>query len=76
MSNQFTTDLIGLPSFQLSHWDKTTETDWVVTLTPNPASHLCPLCLKESTNHARPGYRLLRHRFIPSWGTVWVRVPV
>lgn len=76
MSNKFTTDLIGLPSFQLSHWDKTTETDWVVTLTPHPASHLCPLCRSESTNHARPGYRLLRHRFIPSWGIVWVRIPV
>lgn len=76
MCIDFTTDFINLPSFYLCHWNKKTEMDWMVTLEPNPASHLCPFCLKESVNHARPGRRLLRHRFIPSWGTVWVSIPV
>lgn len=76
MCLDFSTDFVRLPSFHLTHWEKTTETDWIAVLEPNSACYLCPICLRASTNHARPGRRILRHRFVPSWGTVWVSVPV
>ncbi|WP_432774250.1 ISL3 family transposase [Brevibacillus gelatini] len=76
MCLDFSTDFIRLPSFHLTHWEKTKETDWIAVLEPHSACHLCPICLGASTNHARPGRRILRHRFVPSWGTVWVSVPV
>lgn len=76
MSIDFSTEFIGLPSFAIIGWESPKQDHWIAHLQPHPTSHLCPVCGKESVNHARPGRRTLMHRFVPSWGRVLVTVPI
>ncbi|WP_229704097.1 ISL3 family transposase [Caldalkalibacillus thermarum] len=50
--------------------------NWIAVLEPTPRSYICPLCFKKSQNHERKRTRTLCHRWIPSWGTLYVEVPV
>lgn len=76
MSFDFTTEFIGLPDFQLSSWEKSSDSLWIAYLEPRSTVSPCPVCHQVGDMHARPGRRLLRHRFIPDWGTVWVSIPI
>lgn len=74
--SDFTTEFIGLPHFFITSWEKHDEKDYLIHLTPVEEVHLCPLCERISTNHSRSVYRVLRHRYVPGWATVFVRIPI
>ena len=76
MCNDFTIEFIGLSSFTITDWWKESESHWVVQLDPTTHQVDCPICFKRSSNHARPGRRMLRHRHILGWGDVSVCVPI
>jgi transposase len=75
LSIDFTTEFLGLPSFKICRWERLCENQYIAYVDPVQTDFHCPLCGQESMNHQRPGQRLLRHRFVPSWGTVFVSIP-
>lgn len=76
MCIDFTTDFIGLSAFHIGSVDQMGSSAWIAQLVPRQTVVPCPLCHKPTLNHARPGRRILRHRHVPGWKTVYVSVPI
>jgi transposase len=75
LSLHFIMDLIHLPDFELDSMKKRS-IGWVAVLKPKERWFLCPVCRGSATSHKRKKNRLLRHRFIPHFGFIYVEVPV
>jgi len=73
---QFTTDILHLPNFQLNGQGKRVENGWILEMEPFPVNHICPLCCQKSVNHARMHTRVLRHAWVSTGETIYIRVPV
>ncbi|WP_271402045.1 hypothetical protein [Salinicoccus roseus] len=76
MYKQFTTDILHLPTFILNDEGERVEDGWVLGVELKPQHHLCPLCFQESINHARNKNRILRHVWVSTQETIYIRVPV
>ncbi|MFC4985259.1 ISL3 family transposase [Salinicoccus siamensis] len=76
MYKQFTTDILHLPTFILNNEGERVKDGWVLGVELKPQNHLCPLCFQESINHARNKNRFLRHAWVSTRETIYIRVPV
>lgn len=76
MYNQFTTDILHLTNLKLNGEGERVTDGWVLGVEPYSQCYLCPLCLGKSTNHARTTYRLLRHAWVSTGLTIYIKVPV
>lgn len=74
MYKQFTTDILHLPTFTLNDEGKRVKNGWILGVEPKPQSHLCPLCFQESINHARTKERILRHAWVSTQETIYIRI--
>ncbi len=73
---QFTTEILHLTSFVLSDELYAVSDGWVIGVEPIPQTYVCPLCFQQSVNHARSDHRLLRHAWVSTDETIYIKVPV
>lgn len=73
---QFTTDLLQLPNFELINSSDRGKNYWILDIEPRPQTYICPCCFQLSTNHARSSKRTLRHAWVSTGKTIYIRIPV
>ena len=75
MYDHFTTEFVGLPDFSIVSYQQMKPNQHVIDVFPHHINISCPRCEQPTHTH-EIHHRLLRHRFVPGFGTVFVRVPV
>lgn len=76
MYKQFTTDILHLQNFRLTHQGERVQNGWILDVEPYPQTHICPLCFQCSTNHERGKRRVLRHAWVSTGENFYLRIPV
>ena len=75
MYDHFTTEFVGLPELSIVSYEQIDSNQHVIDVFPQHINVNCPWCEQPTHTH-EIHHRLLRHRFVPRFGTVFLRVPV
>ncbi|WP_175616074.1 ISL3 family transposase [Piscibacillus halophilus] len=77
MYKQFTTDILQLTNFVLNDEGEPVSDGWILGVEPKAQQcYVCPYCFERSTNHARDKYRVLKHAWVSTEETIYLKVPV